>query len=70
MTEQAQQETARRCTICALSFPNDPKWLACAKCGGKTDIIGNAAPNIDDAEATKLLRAREFQEYLEKEGRA
>lgn len=59
---------ARRCTICALSFPNDPKWLKCAQCGEPTDTIGNAGPNITDAEATSLLRAREFEEYLEKEG--
>lgn len=63
-----EQEQARRCSICALSFPNDPKWAKCAKCGAKTDAIGNASPNIDDKDATKLLRAREFQEYLEKEG--
>lgn len=63
------QETSRRCTICALSFPNDPKWAKCAQCGELTDIIGNAAPNIDDAAATKLLRHREFDEYLDrKEG--
>lgn len=71
MSEEAapEQEVARRCTICALSFPNDPKWAKCAQCGGKTDIIGNASPNIDDAAATKLLRRREFDEYLEKEGK-
>lgn len=60
--------SARRCTICALSFPNDPKWKECAQCGEATDVIGNAAPNVTDKEATSLLRAREFQEYLEKEG--
>jgi hypothetical protein len=61
-------QVSRRCTVCALSFPLDPKWEKCARCGEATDIIGNAAPNITDEEATSLLRAREFQEYLEKEG--
>jgi len=59
--------SARRCTICALSFPNDMKWRQCAQCGEATDIIGNAAPNITDEEATSILRHREFREYLEKE---
>lgn len=61
--------SARRCTICALSFPNDPAWKQCASCGGPTDIIGNASPNITDEEATSILRHREFTEYLEKEGK-
>lgn len=59
---------ARRCTICALSLPNDPAWEDCPKCGEPTDIIVNAAPNTTIEEATSLLRVREFQEYLEKEG--
>lgn len=58
----------RRCSICALSLPNDPAWEECPKCGEKTDIIGNAEPNVTEQEATSLLRAREFEEYLEKEG--
>lgn len=63
-----EQAFARRCTICALSFPNDDKWKECARCGEPTAPIGNAEPNITDEEATKVLRAREFEEYLEKEG--
>lgn len=65
MTEQS---FARRCTICALSFPNDPAWEKCARCREATAVIGNAEPNVTDEEATKILRAREFEEYLEKEG--
>lgn len=69
MSEEAQKTpSARRCTICALSLPNVPAWEKCPKCGEPTDIIGNAAPNTTEAESTSLLRAREFQEYLEKEG--
>jgi hypothetical protein len=69
MSDEAQATpSARRCSICALSFPNDPKWAKCAQCGEPTSIIGNAAPNITDEAATMMLRAREFQEYLEKEG--
>lgn len=64
----SDQPSARRCTICALSFPNDEKWKECARCGEGTDIIGNAAPNITDDEATKILRAREFEKYLEEQG--
>ena len=64
----SEAPSARRCTICALSFPNDEKWKECARCGEGTDIIGNAEPNISDEDATKMLRAREFHEYLEKEG--
>lgn len=69
MSEEAQKTpSARRCTICALSLPNDPAWEDCPQCGEKTDIIGNASPNTTEKEATSLKRAREFQEYLEKEG--
>lgn len=69
MSEEAVHiPSARRCTVCALSLPNDPKWAKCPQCGEDTSIIGNAEPNTTDKEATSLLRAREFQEYLEKEG--
>lgn len=69
MSEEAQKTSgARRCTICANSLPNDPKWATCPECGGSTDIIGNATPNVTEAGATSLLRAREFQEYLEEQG--
>lgn len=64
-----QKTSARRCSVCALSFPNDPKWEKCAQCGEPTSIIGNAEPNVTDTEATSLLRQREFDEYLEKEGK-
>lgn len=67
MSEESRP-SARRCSICALSFPNTPRWSKCAQCGEPTDIIGNAAPNLTEKEATSLLRAREFQEYLDKEG--
>lgn len=60
--------STRRCTVCALSLPNDLKWKSCPQCGEDTDIIGNATPNTTEKEATSLLRAREFQEYLEEEG--
>lgn len=70
MSESAQKtEGCRRCTICALSLPNDPAWAKCPKCGESTDIIVNAGPNTTVAEATSLLRAREFEEYLEEEKR-
>jgi hypothetical protein len=59
---------ARRCTVCALSLPTGPTWERCPQCGEPTDIIGNIEPNTTEKEATSLLRAREFQEYLEKEG--
>ena len=70
MSDAQQQDTpsARRCTVCALSLPNDPKWSKCPQCGEATDIIGNAVPNVTEQEATSLLRAREFDEYLEEEG--
>lgn len=68
MSEDGEQPTARRCTICGLSYPNDPKWEKCAQCGEPTSVIGNASPNITDEEATSILRAREFQEYLEEQG--
>lgn len=63
-----EKPSARRCSICALSFPNDEKWKECARCGEPTDVIVGGGPNITDEEATKVLRAREFDEYLEKEG--
>lgn len=66
--EETASPSARRCTICALSFPSSPTWKKCAQCGEPTDPVGNVAPNITEKEATSLLRAREFQEYLEKEG--
>lgn len=70
MTEEgAAQEISRRCTMCGISFPNDPMWSKCAQCGGKTDLLGNAAATVDAAEALKLLHHREFEEYLEKEGK-
>lgn len=68
MSEEATPPSARRCTICGLSFPNDPSWEKCAQCGEDTDIIGNAEPNVTETEATSLQRAREFQEYLEAQG--
>lgn len=69
MSEEAQKTpSARRCTICALSLPNALVWAKCPRCGEGTDIVGNVAPSTTNKEATSLLRAREFQEYLEKEG--
>lgn len=68
MSEESTTPTARRCSVCALSLPNDPAWEKCPQCGEPTSIIGNAEPNVTEQEATSLLRAREFQEYLEKEG--
>jgi hypothetical protein len=65
----ASTPNARRCTICALSFPPEEAWKTCAQCGEATDPIGNAAPNITTEEATSMLRHREFEEYLEKEGK-
>lgn len=69
MSEEKTRPSARRCSICAISFPNHDKWKKCAQCGEPTDIIGNAEPNVTDVEAVSLLRNREFEEYLEKEGK-
>ncbi len=69
MNGESVQEVSRRCTVCGISFPHDPKWAKCAQCGEPTDIIGNAPATIDTAEALKLLHHREFEEYLEKEGK-
>lgn len=66
MSEEIQ--VARRCTICGLSLPDSLTWEQCPKCGEKTDIITPATPDTTTKEATSLLRAREFQEYLEEEG--
>lgn len=60
---------ARRCTMCGLSFTNTPRWMRCAQCGGKTDIITDGTPNCTEEEAMSMLRHREFEGYLEKEGR-
>lgn len=70
MNDEQQQAgpVARRCTVCALSLPNDEKWKECPRCGEGTDIIGNAEPNVTDEEATSILRRREFDEYLERKG--
>lgn len=64
----SEKPVARRCTMCALSLPDDPKWGTCPQCGQPTDFIRGGGPNVTDEEATKLLRARQFGEYLEKEG--
>jgi predicted RNA-binding Zn-ribbon protein involved in translation (DUF1610 family) len=66
--EKKDTPSTRRCTICALSLPNVPAWAKCPKCGEKTDIIGNVESDVTEQEAASLLRAREFEEYLEKEG--
>lgn len=63
----ASTPNARRCTMCALSFPPEEEWKTCAQCGEPTDPIGNAKPNVTEEEATSILRHREFDEYLEKE---
>lgn len=71
MSDAPQQDapTARRCTICALSLPNSEEWKECPQCGEGTDIIRGGEPNVTEAEATSLLRQREFDEYLEREGK-
>lgn len=66
MTEE--KPSARRCTICALSLPNDPVWEQCPQCSADTDIVGNVEPNTTPAEATSMLRHRQFAEYLERKG--
>lgn len=66
--EQQDKAGTRRCSTCGLSLPNDPAWKDCPQCGELTGIIRNAEPNVTEQEATSLQRAREFQEYLEKEG--
>jgi hypothetical protein len=54
----------RRCTICALSFPNEDMWRECAQCGEPTAPMSNAEANISTATAVKMLRNREFEEYV------
>lgn len=68
MTPAPDTSSSRRCSTCALNFPPELKWNVCAQCGGATDPMGNAKPNLTDAEATVLLRKREFEEYLDKKG--
>jgi Zn finger protein HypA/HybF involved in hydrogenase expression len=70
MDEQAADTpSTRRCTICALSLPNSEEWKECPQCGESTDIIRGGGPNVTEEEATSMLRQREFDEYLEKEGK-
>lgn len=62
--------SAKRCTMCGISFPAADEWAACAQCGGKTDPISNDDPTITQEEAQSILKHRKFEEYLEQEGRA
>lgn len=59
----------RRCSVCALSLPDEPAWTVCPQCGEKTDRVGNEDANTTKEEATSLLLAREFDEYCERMGR-
>lgn len=60
--------TARRCSMCSLLLPPSPDWKECPSCGDDTDIFPNAEPTTTEEEATSILRHREFEEYVEKEG--
>lgn len=59
----------RRCSICGITYNFKPQWTVCAQCGEKTEGISNGSGHMDDAEATKILRHREYEEWCERMGR-
>jgi hypothetical protein len=55
---------SRRCSQCGINWPNFLEHSTCAKCGGKTDLIGNQPP-MSLAEASSLKRELEFARYYD-----
>lgn len=57
----------RRCSVCAISWPNFLEFARCPKCGEKTALVNNEKP-MDLREATSLKRHLEFdRKYAERE---
>lgn len=57
--------SARRCSRCALDWPDRQAFRRCHQCGGRTDWVSNADA-MPEPEATSLERRLRFEREYEK----
>lgn len=55
---------AKRCSFCALNFPNSHEYSRCPSCEGTTSLIGNATP-MTPAHARLVAARARFQRFYE-----
>ena len=60
---------AFRCSMCAINHPQKAEWKTCCECGEPTDPVWSPNPNVTHEEALSKRNHRNFEEYLETEGR-
>lgn len=62
----SDSESARRCTMCAIDWPdNYTLYSKCLECGEKTDRISNGNP-MASAEAKSRKSWLDFERFYEK----
>jgi hypothetical protein len=55
----------RRCSLCAVTWPDDVLFMACPDCKEATYRCGNVEP-IPEEEARRVLLFKCFDEYYER----
>lgn len=58
-------QIARRCSICAVNWPDDKGYRYCPECGEDTGRIKDITP-IDEDEARSRKVHAEFEKFMEK----
>ena len=58
-------QVSRRCSLCALNFPDDDRFKLCLSCDEPTDRVGNVIPMPED-EAVSMLNHKLFEAFYEK----
>jgi hypothetical protein len=55
---------AKRCSTCAINYPNSHEWAVCAVCLERTDLLTNEQP-ITPASARAIARQAKFDRFYE-----
>lgn len=57
-------EIARRCSMCAVNWPDLPEYSKCPECGDTADRVKELTP-ISEDEARSRKRHAEFETFYE-----
>jgi hypothetical protein len=55
---------AKRCSTCAINYPNSHEWGVCPVCLERTDLLTNEQP-ITPSSARAILREAKFNRFYE-----
>lgn len=62
---EKRQPTARRCSLCLISWPNKDDFDICPQCEGATELFRNTRPEMSLAEAYDQKRHHDFERFYE-----